>query len=57
MLDKAELYEQCYEVYKLLLPIYEKKRDYKRLARSHKHIHETFDKLIEAVCHPLVLRS
>ena len=57
MLDKAELYEQCYEVYKLLLPIYEKKRDYKRLARSHKHIHETFDKLIEAVCHPLVPRS
>jgi hypothetical protein len=48
MLDKAELYEQCSEVYKDLLLFYEKKRDYKRLSQCHQHLHEIFERLLEA---------
>jgi len=48
MLDKAELYEQCVEVYKLLQPIYHKYLDYPHLSRSHYHCHQVFEKLIEA---------
>lgn len=48
MFDKAELYEQCSDVYKLLQPLYHKYRDYIRLSTSHAHLHDVFNKLIEA---------
>lgn len=48
MLDKGELFEQCYDVYKQLFPIHEQKRDYRRLSSTHHHVHEVMDKLIEA---------
>jgi hypothetical protein len=48
MLDKAELYEQCSDVYKLLQPIYHKYRDYKSLSISHYHLHQVFEKLMDA---------
>jgi hypothetical protein len=48
MLDQAELYERCTEVYKELLPLYEKKKDFKSLSNSHLHIHSVYEKLIEA---------
>lgn len=49
MLDKAELYEQASDVYKLLQPIYHKYRDYKSLSVSHSHLHNIFEKLMEAL--------
>jgi hypothetical protein len=48
MLDRADLFEQCSTVYKSALPIFEKNKDYKKLAASHLHLHQIFEKLIEA---------
>ena len=48
LLDKAELYEQCSDIYHLLIPLYHKYRDYKSLSNAHLHLHHVFEKLIEA---------
>ena len=47
-LDKAELYEQCSDVYEALLPYYQHCHDYARLSKSHLHLHSVFEKLLEA---------
>ena len=47
-LIKAELYEQCNEVYKRLIPMYAAKSDLKMLSKSHLNLHEVFEKLINA---------
>jgi hypothetical protein len=48
MMDQGELYEYCVNIYKELLPLYEKKKDYRALGNSHIHIHSVYEKLIEA---------
>jgi hypothetical protein len=47
-LKKAELYETCNELYKLIIPIHEKNRDYKKLSECHKDLKEIFDTIILA---------
>eukprot|EP01137_Pigoraptor_chileana_P018685 Opistho-2@78585 len=44
-LEKAELYEVVNEVYKLLLPIYQKERAYGDLATAHRRLASIFDSI------------
>jgi len=44
-LKQAELWESCSEVYKLILPIYEKNRNYESLSKSHADLHHIFAKI------------
>jgi hypothetical protein len=46
---QAHLYEQCNEVYKDLVPLYEEQRQYKQLSAAHLHLHQVFNQLKEAV--------
>jgi len=48
-LKQAELYEACNELYKLVLPIFEKNRDYVKLSAAHLDLKEIFDKIILSV--------
>jgi hypothetical protein len=48
-LVRAQLYEQATELYKLLLPVYEKNRDYANLAASHLELHDIHKKIIDAL--------
>lgn len=48
-LKQAELYEACNELYKLVLPIFEKNRDYLKLSAAHLDLKEIFDKIILSV--------
>lgn len=48
-LDRAQLYEQCNEEYKKLIPIFEQHQDYKQLAKAHLHLNTVFDQLVKAV--------
>lgn len=48
-LKQAELYETANELYKLILPIHEKNRNYERLAKSHGDLKEIFSKIIQVV--------
>jgi len=50
-LNKASQYEGVNDLYKLLLPIYEKHRNYKELSSCHKELHEIFDSIIESSSH------
>ena len=48
-LKKAELYESANELYKLLIPIFEKNRDYVSLEKSHFDLKHIFNKIISSV--------
>lgn len=45
----AQLFECVNEVYKLLIPILESRRDYKKLTKVHKQLSEAFGKIIQTV--------
>ena len=47
-LAEAELYEQCHTVYKDLVLLYEKQRDYVALSRCYNSLHEVFERLVLA---------
>jgi hypothetical protein len=47
-LKQAELYETCNELYKLIIPIHEKNRNYHKLSQCHKDLADIFDKIILA---------
>lgn len=46
---RSHLYECVNEVYKLLIPILEARRDYKILTRVHQKLSEAFSKIIQTV--------
>ena len=48
-LKKAEMYEAANELYKLLIPIFEKNRDYLSLEKAHFDLKHIFNKIISAV--------
>jgi hypothetical protein len=47
-LKQAELYETCNELYKLIIPIHEKNRNYQKLSQCHQDLKGIFDKIIVA---------
>lgn len=47
-IDKAERYEILGEVYKLILPIYEKKRNYEFIRKSYQNLAQNYEKVVEA---------
>ncbi|XP_074596119.1 dedicator of cytokinesis protein Ziz [Brevipalpus obovatus] len=48
LFTRAERYEMVTEIYKLMIPFYEKTRNYEVLSKVHRSIGETFDKIIMA---------
>lgn len=46
-LDKAERYECLGELYRLIIPIYEHRRDYLSLAASYEHLSAGYNKVLE----------
>ena len=48
---RSHLFECVNEVYKLLIPILEAKRDYKKLTQVHQRLSEAFGKIIQTVRH------
>jgi len=48
-LKQAELYETANELYKLIIPIHEKNRNYDKLAKSHGDLKEIFAKIISSI--------
>ena len=46
---RAHLFECVNEVYKLLIPILEARRDYKKLTHVHQKLSEAFSKIIQTV--------
>lgn len=46
-LDKSERFECLGELYRLIVPIYEKRRDYYSLMSSHQHLSQVYTKIIE----------
>ncbi|KAJ8916213.1 hypothetical protein NQ315_016352 [Exocentrus adspersus] len=46
-LDKAERYEIMGELYKLILPIYEKKRNYEMLRKSYQNLAQNYEKVVD----------
>lgn len=47
-LDKAERYEIMGELYKLIIPIYEKKRNYDMLRKSYQNLAQNYEKIVDA---------
>eukprot|EP00058_Branchiostoma_floridae_P007840 XP_002593328.1 hypothetical protein BRAFLDRAFT_119584 [Branchiostoma floridae] len=45
-LEKAERYEVLGEVYKLIIPIYEKRREFQRLADAYRHLTQSYEKVV-----------
>ncbi|RWS30486.1 dedicator of cytokinesis protein 9-like protein [Leptotrombidium deliense] len=48
LFTKGERYEVVPEVYKLMIPLHEKSKNYETLSRIHKNIAESYDKVIMA---------
>ncbi|KAJ8389777.1 hypothetical protein AAFF_G00114830 [Aldrovandia affinis] len=46
---KAERYELISDVYKLIIPIYEKRRDFEKLARLYDTLHRAYSKVTEVM--------
>lgn len=46
-LNEGELYETAIELYKLLMPIYEKNRNYKKLSEAHQKLGKMYTDIIE----------
>lgn len=46
-LDKAERYEIMGELYKLIMPIYEKKRNYDMLRKSYQNLAQNYEKIVD----------
>nr|XP_049583399.1 dedicator of cytokinesis protein 9 isoform X9 [Syngnathus scovelli] len=46
---KAERYELISEIYKLIIPIYEKRRDFEKLARLYDTLHRAYSKVTEVM--------
>lgn len=46
----AQMFECVNEVYKLLIPILEARRDYRELANSHDKLSKAFSDIIRTVC-------
>ncbi|XP_055386706.1 dedicator of cytokinesis protein 9 isoform X2 [Condylostylus longicornis] len=46
-LDRAERFECLGPLYRLIVPIYEKRRDYLSLAHSYEHLMQAYNKIIE----------
>ncbi|XP_077987576.1 dedicator of cytokinesis protein 9-like [Glandiceps talaboti] len=49
LLEKAERYEVMGELYRLIIPFYEKQRDFHRLAEAYATLHRVFDKVVEVM--------
>lgn len=47
MLQQAERYEIMSEVYKLVIPMYERKRNYEALSKCYKTLHTAYNKILE----------
>ncbi|KAL3207342.1 hypothetical protein MRX96_039706 [Rhipicephalus microplus] len=47
MLQLAERYEAMADIYRLLVPIYERRRNYAALARCYKTLHQGYNKILE----------
>lgn len=47
MLEKAERYELLGHLYRLIIPIYENKRDYEALATCYTHLSQACNKIVE----------
>lgn len=48
MLDSAQLYEQCHDVFKDLVLLYQKRNNYSALSRCYGTLHSIFEKLLTA---------
>ncbi|XP_045470639.1 dedicator of cytokinesis protein 9 isoform X1 [Harmonia axyridis] len=46
-INKAERYEIMGELYKLILPMYEKRRNYEQLKNAHSNLAQNYEKIIE----------
>uniref|UniRef100_T1J4R8 Dedicator of cytokinesis protein 9 n=1 Tax=Strigamia maritima TaxID=126957 RepID=T1J4R8_STRMM len=46
-LSKAERYELIGDVYRIIIPIYENRRDYEALASCYKNLHNAYTKIVE----------
>lgn len=49
-LQLAERYEAMADIYRLLVPIYERRRNYAALARCYKTLHQGYNKILEVNC-------
>ncbi|EDV29620.1 uncharacterized protein TRIADDRAFT_18599, partial [Trichoplax adhaerens] len=49
LLTIAERYELVAEIYRLLLPIYERQRHFQQLADAHGQLHEAYKKIVEVM--------
>jgi hypothetical protein len=47
LLDQAERYEVICDVYQMILPIYQRNRDYEELARAYGTMHQACKKIVE----------
>nr|XP_006823927.1 PREDICTED: dedicator of cytokinesis protein 9-like [Saccoglossus kowalevskii] len=48
-LEKSERYEIMGELYRLIIPFYEKERDFQRLAEAYSTLHRVHDKVVEVM--------
>jgi hypothetical protein len=48
-LKQGELYETANEVYKLMIPVFEKNRDYDKLSKAHGDLKEIFSRIMLSV--------
>lgn len=46
-IDRAERYEVLGDLYKLIIPIYEKKRDYEMLRKSYQRLAQNYEKVVD----------
>lgn len=49
LFDKAERYETLGDIYRLIVPIYEQKRDYGNLARAYYSLYEAYKNVVDAI--------
>ncbi|KAA0195443.1 hypothetical protein HAZT_HAZT004397 [Hyalella azteca] len=47
MLDKAERYEQLGNLYRILVPIYEERRNYSALVHCYSHLYQAYTRVVE----------
>ncbi|XP_014666695.1 PREDICTED: dedicator of cytokinesis protein 9-like [Priapulus caudatus] len=48
-LDKAERWEMMGEVYKLIIPIYEKQRNYQAISEAYGKLHQAYSKVVDVL--------
>jgi hypothetical protein len=47
MLEKAERFELLGHLYRLIVPMYEKRRNYEALANCYSHLAQAYNKIVE----------